>query len=171
MFDDTEGLNKGHRVISLVLASTWARCDAYAATIFEMFRKARACMKFEDFMELLQLWIFTPTHFNQYVDDLKQGQQDAANYEFLQPQHGFEGQCDACINHDTTQQLDRITHPTLITIGTADIFTPYAFSQFLHEKIAGSEMLEFSGWGHTHHWEDLEKFNSKTTEFLLKHSG
>ncbi|RMG25173.1 MAG: alpha/beta hydrolase, partial [Bacteroidetes bacterium] len=84
-------------------------------------------------------------------------------------QQGFEGQLDACILHDSVDRLHQISVPTLITIGMMDIFTPPAFSDLLHEKIPGSELVRFPTGGHVHHWEDLERFNRITTEFLLKH--
>jgi 3-oxoadipate enol-lactonase len=49
-----------------------------------------------------------------------------------------------------------------------DIFTPPAFSKVLHEGIEGSEYASFPEGGHVHHWEDLERFNKITTEFLKK---
>ena len=80
---------------------------------------------------------------------------------------GFEGQLDACINHDSVDRLHKIKVPTLITIGETDIFTPPPFSDILHEKIAGSKLVNFPTGGHVHHWEDLPRFNKVTTEFLL----
>jgi pimeloyl-ACP methyl ester carboxylesterase len=38
--------------------------------------------------------------------------------------------------------------PTLIIGGTADIITPISTSQFLHEGIAGSQLVQIDGGGH-----------------------
>ena len=73
----------------------------------------------------------------------------------------------ACMNHDSVSRLHEISVPTLVTIGMMDIFTPPPFSDILHEKIAGSELVKFPTGGHVHHWEDLERFNEVTTQFLL----
>ena len=81
----------------------------------------------------------------------------------------FDGQLDACIHHDAVDRLHQIKVPTLITIGSMDIFTPPPFSDLLHQHIAGSELVTFPTGGHVHHWEDLERFNTVTTNFLLKH--
>jgi pimeloyl-ACP methyl ester carboxylesterase len=59
--------------------------------------------------------------------------------------------------------------PVLLTIGTADIFTPMAYTEYLHKHIAGSEVVTFPGWGHVHHWEDLERFNQVTRDWLEGH--
>src|SRR5262249_7925090 len=45
------------RVRSLVLISSWARCDAYTRAVLEHFRKMRALATPADFVQLLQLWI------------------------------------------------------------------------------------------------------------------
>ncbi len=92
------------KVRSMVLVSSWARCDIYTRTLFESFKKMRALAKPDDFMELLQLWIFTPQHFEKNLEDLVDGQKDALTNELLMKKHAFEAQCDACSTHNT---LDR----------------------------------------------------------------
>ena len=156
------------KVQSMVLVSTWARCDTYAKVVFENFKKMRAVADPGDFMELLQLWIFAADYTEANHADLIQGQQDARDTENPMPQHAFDAQCDACITHDTLDELDKIQVPTLITIGTADIFTPYHFSEAIHNRINGSEMFVLERVGHAHHWEKLGEFNSKSTAFLLE---
>ncbi len=154
------------KVQSQVLTATWSKFDAYTGDVYTMLKKTRRDLSFPDFMELLQLRIFTSTFYNQNRKDLQAGQKQGAEYQFLQTQHGFEGQADACISHDTTAILSHISTPTLITAGTKDIFVPIELSLYLHENIKNSEFLSFEGWGHTHHWEDLEKYNSETITFF-----
>ncbi len=162
-------LNYPDKVRSLVLISTWPRFNNYAKTVYENLKKLRLTSKPEDFMELLQLWIFAPPYYETGLKELKEGQQSAKNNPHPQSPAGFEGQLDACIHHDTVDRLSKIDVPTLITVGDMDIFTPPAFSKILHEGIKGSTYVSFPEGGHVHHWEDLERFNKVTTEFLLKH--
>lgn len=160
-------LNYPERVEKLVLISTWPRFNNYAKTVYQNLIKLRRTSKPDDFMELLQLWIYAPPFYEHGLKELKQGQAGAAANENPQSQDGFEGQLHACMNHDTVERLHQIAVPTLITIGDMDIFTPPPFSQILHEKIEGSKYISFPKGGHVHHWEDLERFNRVTTEFLL----
>lgn len=162
-------INYPDKVRSLVLVSTWAKCNEYATIVFDHFAKMRRVAPPNEFMELLQLWIFAPPFYEANLDALRQGQQDAVENPNPMPQHAFEAQCAACTGHDTTGRLDRIQAPTLITIADQDIFTPPAFSDYLHEHIAGSEILRLEGAGHAHHWEDLARFNGETTAFMKKH--
>jgi pimeloyl-ACP methyl ester carboxylesterase len=118
-------------------------------------------------MELLQLWIFAPPYYEHQLNELKNGQSAALTNTHPQSADGFEEQLDACIHHDTVELLHEIKVPTLVTIGMMDIFTPPAFSELLHNKIPNAEIVRFPTGGHVHHWEDLERFNKVTLDFLL----
>ena len=136
-------LNYADRVKSLALISTWPVFNNYTKTVYENLKKLRVTSKPDDFMELLQLWIFAPPYYKDGIADLKEGQQGARDNSNPQTQNGFEGQLDACIYHDTVSRLSEIKVPTLITIGAMDIFTPPAFSKMLHSGIQGSELFHF----------------------------
>ena len=155
------------KVRSMVLVSSWSRCDRYTDALVEHFARMRALAKPADFMQLLQLWIFAPGHYNAHLADMLTGQRDAKkNYMSLR---AFKGQCDACRTHNSFRRLGRIKAPSLLTVGDADIFTPLWMSTEMHEKMPRSKLAVFPGHGHCHHWEDLDRFNAETTRFLLKH--
>ena len=158
-------LNYPGKVRSMVLVSSWAQCDLYTKALLEHFAKMRAIAEPADFVQLLQLWIFTAGHYEANCEDLRQGQLDAA--DGYMPLHAFQAQCEACSTHDTLDRLGRIKAPALLTVGDADIFTPLRFSEAMHERMPNSELFVLPGLGHGHHWEDLERFNSKATDFLL----
>lgn len=155
------------KVQSMVLISTWGRFDRYATTVYENLKKIRRVADPGDFMELLQLWIFAADYVEANADGLTEGQKAARKNPDPQPQQGFDGQLDACINHDCIEELHTVTQPTLIVVGIKDIFTPLAFSELLHEKIAGSNIWRIADTGHACHWEALVEFNRRTTDFLL----
>jgi len=154
------------KVRSLVLVSSWSRSDRYTQTVFEHFKKMRELASPADFTQLLQLWIASAPYYEENFDELVQDQSKAQ--EDYMPVDAFQAQSDACIMHDTFDRLDLITAPTLLTVGDADIFTPLRLTVEMHERMSGSEMVVFKGLGHIHHWEDLERFNDLTTQFLLE---
>ena len=162
-------LNHPERVRCMALISTWPKFNNYAKTVYENLKKIRVTSKPDEFMELLQLWIFAPPFYESGMNELKDGQLSAANNPNPQSTNGFDGQLDACIHHDTVVRLHEINVPTLITVGDMDIFTPPAFSKALHDGISDSSYINFPEGGHVHHWEDLERFNKITTDFLLNH--
>jgi pimeloyl-ACP methyl ester carboxylesterase len=152
------------KVRSLVLVSSWSRSDRYTQTVFEHFKKMRELASPADFTQLLQLWIASPPYYEEHFDQMVVDQTKAQ--EDYMPVDAFQAQSDACSMHNAFDRLDMITAPTLLTVGDADIFTPLRLTIEMHERMPGSEMVIFKGLGHIHHWEDLERFNDVTTQFL-----
>jgi len=161
-------INYPERVQKLLLVSTWAKFNEYAKSVYENLKHIRAEVSPSYFMELLQLWIFAPPYYEKFSAELKRAAEASGSGPNRQSTNGFNGQLDACINHDAVARLKQINCPTLITIGLMDIFTPPAFSELLHREISHSGYLEFPEGGHVHHWEDLERFNRESLNFLLK---
>ncbi len=155
------------KVRSMVLVSSWARCDIYVKELFEHFRTLRYSLSPGAFARMLQLWIFAPAHFNSHFADLEQAK--AAAGEKPMPVHAFDAQCQACIGHDSLERLGSISQPCLLTVGEADIFTPPRLSQEMLERLPDARLELFPSAGHCHHWEDLERFNRASSKFLLEH--
>jgi pimeloyl-ACP methyl ester carboxylesterase len=156
---------------SVLLISSWARLNSYAIRVFEHMKAARAGMQPDEFMDLIQLWIFTAPHYERHAAELAQGRADAAANPAPQPQQGFAGQADACITHDCLDRLGSITTPTLVVAGVDDIFTPLAFAEELANGLPNAELVTWPGAGHAVHWEVLEEFNTRSRDFLLAHEA
>ena len=153
-------------VRDLVLISSWSRCGRYTQTVFEHFKKMRALASPADFTQLLQLWIASAPYYQKHFDEMVRDQ-TAAQADYM-PVKAFQALSDACAMHNTFDQLDKITAPTLLTVGDADIFTPMRLTVEMHERMPSSQMVIFKGLGHIHHWEDLERFKDVTMQFLLE---
>ncbi|HUF63243.1 MAG TPA: alpha/beta hydrolase [Verrucomicrobiales bacterium] len=164
-------LRHPEKVRSAVMMCTWARCDRYARSIFEHMKDCKARLRPEEFMKWVQLLIFTKTFWDNEDgwSGILQGQSEASLNPDPQPLHALEAQAAACVDHQTLDQLGSIRCPVLLTQGREDIFTPYWMAEELHHGIRGSELFVIEKAGHAHHWEDLEAFNGKTTEWLLAH--
>lgn len=54
----------------------------------------------------------------------------------------------ACNAFDRREDVERIATPTAIICGAADFMTPLKSSQYLHERIAGSQLTVIPGAGH-----------------------
>ena len=154
------------KVRSLILVSSWSRSDRYTQTVFEHFKKMRELASPADFTQLLQLWIASAPYYEEHFDEMVRDQ-TTVQEDYMQVD-AFQAQSDACSMHNTFDRLDMITAPTLLTVGDADIFTPLRLTVEMHERLPSSEMVVFNGLGHIHHWEDLERFNDVTTQFLLE---
>jgi pimeloyl-ACP methyl ester carboxylesterase len=157
-------LSYPEKVRSLVLISSWSRCDRYTQTVFEHFKKMREIASPADFIQLLQLWISSAAYYEEHFEQMLRDQRNAQ--EGYMPLHAFRAQSDACSMHNTFDRLEKITTPTLLTVGDGDIFTPLRLTVEMHERLPDSKMILFEGLGHIHHWEDLERFNQVTMQFL-----
>ena len=79
---------------------------------------------------------------------------------------GGKTQTAACIEHNTLDQLENITVPTLLIGGEDDIFTPRWMAEELHTGITNSELHLYPESGHAFHWENLEDFNQRVITFI-----
>jgi pimeloyl-ACP methyl ester carboxylesterase len=149
-------------VAKLVIVSSWARSNAYTAEVFSNLRIARVALGHEDFVRMLQLLIWTPDWFDSMADELLTSRTGVPTVS----QTAFVAQLDACTEHDTVEQLAGISVPTLITVGSRDIFTPVELSIQLANLIPGSDLRIFDGAGHAHHWERLDEFNGEVLGWL-----
>jgi pimeloyl-ACP methyl ester carboxylesterase len=150
-------------VSKLVLVATWARLTPYPREVFAHLARIRASVPPDVFTRTLQLWIWSPAWFDAHLDELV-AEQEAA--DGAMPQPAFDAQAAACITHDTSARLAQIRVPTLVTAGDRDVFVPPALSNELADGIPRAELEVFSGWAHTHHWEDLDRFNALVREWL-----
>ncbi|MCU1596993.1 MAG: hydrolase [Glaciihabitans sp.] len=149
-------------VSKIVIVSSWGRVDDYARAVFEQLRVARGTLAPADFARMLQLLIWAPKSYDEKADELVASR----SAEPTVAARGFVAQADACIGHDVIDALGSISVPTLVTVGSRDVFTPVELSQQLADLIPGSELKTYDGLGHAHHWEQLERFNSDVLEWL-----
>ena len=80
----------------------------------------------------------------------------------------MRGQLDANMSHDISDQLHRITAPTLVTVGENDMCLPPSYSHELVDGIKGSELVIFPGGSHLFGIQDPETFNKVTLKWLAQ---
>ena len=159
------------RVRSLVLMCPWARCDRYAASIFRHMMTIKARLRPEEFMEYIQLLIFSKGTWDDIEGyaELINGRTFASVGEEPQPLHGLEGQGYACIEHNVLEALPQIAAPTLVIGGEQDIFVPPWMVEEVAAGIPNAELHMYPGAGHAFHWERIEDFNPRVADWLLAH--
>lgn len=62
-------------------------------------------------------------------------------------------------------ELNKVTCPTLVVVGTQDIATTPAKAEFLHSKIPQSKLVYIEGAGHTSCVEEPEQYNTALEQF------
>ena len=77
-------------------------------------------------------------------------------------QQAFKGLIDA----DNTNQLKRISQPTLIFWGEKDAFFFREGQETLLKNIRGSKRIVYTDTGHALHWEHPERFAKDLVDFI-----
>ena len=159
------------KVQSTVLMCSWVKVDRYATAIFNHMITCKSRLRPEQFMEWVQTLIFTKPFWDN--DDCHQGLldglNDAATNPSPQPVHGLEGQVAACINHDTSDRLSKISCPTLVIGGINDMFTPKWMGEEVAAAIPNCDQHLYENAGHAFHWECMDDFNPRVREWLAAH--
>jgi pimeloyl-ACP methyl ester carboxylesterase len=164
-------LRHPQKVRSAVLMCPWARCDRYAKSIFQHMIDCKARLTPSEFMEWIQLLIFTKPFWDNddAYQSLLDGRAGADTDSNPQPLHGLKGQAAACVNHDTLGQLGQLSAPCLVIGGKDDIFTPRWMAEEVAGALPNSELHLYDHAGHAFHWEVMADFNPRVREWLLAH--
>jgi 3-oxoadipate enol-lactonase len=89
--------------------------------------------------------------------------------EIPTPAHGFMQQLQACLAHDTYEQLDKIKIPALIIHGDADRLIPVENGKMLENRIKDSELYIVQGAGHLYMTEAQKAVDDIVIDFIKKH--
>ena len=74
----------------------------------------------------------------------------------------------SCDRLDITEDIKKITVPTLLICGEDDKMTPPALSRYMVEQIPGAELAVIEGAGHFVMQENAEAFNNVLREFIKR---
>ena len=161
------------KVESAVLMCPWARCDEYAKSTFKHMEDCKAALSPADFMEWIQLLIFTKPFWDNAdaYQSLLDGRKDAAETpaENLQPLEALKSQSAACKNHDVLSELGNIKQSCLVIGGKDDVFTPLWMGEEVAAAIPNCDKHHYDNAGHAFHWEAMDDFNPRVLEWLQAH--
>lgn len=111
------------RVRSLILTSTFAKMDVTFRRAIELLRDACGQVDGVTLGRLCQWIIYAHSFMNeneQYILDMET--YDAEHDDSPMPVYAYKAQCNACLGHDTLDELHKISCPTLIASGDNDYF-------------------------------------------------
>ncbi|MCP9770637.1 alpha/beta hydrolase [Lacihabitans sp. LS3-19] len=157
------------KVVSLVLMCPWARCDNTAQGIFQHLMACKAHLNPKEFTRYIQLLIYSKASWDddKVAAELAEGRENAHLDPNPQPFHGLVGQAHACINHNALEDLHKIKQKTLVIGGKEDIFTPVWMADEVSTAIPNAELYLYEKAGHIFHFENLEDFNKRVSNWLL----
>jgi len=159
-------------VKTLSLHSAWDKTDPFLRVIVQGWRIMAEALDSVTEMVIAGILPFclTPELYAarpEYVDALA----EFVRGRPMPPVDAFMRQSGAVLAHDATTVIGSIQAPTLITYGRHDIVTSTRFAGPLTEAIANTELIVFEDCAHTAIYENVERFNTQTLDFLQRHSG
>ena len=160
------------KVKSLSVHSSWTKSDPFLQTVVENWRLAAKALGNVAEAVILSIfpWCFTPELYASKPEYIK-ALSDFVRSRPAQPVDAFMRQSDAVLTHDCEAQLGKIKAPTLITFGEYDMVCSTRFADRMTKNIKNTELLIFKNCAHAALYENVEEFNKKTMDFLLRHSG
>jgi 3-oxoadipate enol-lactonase len=171
-------LRHPERVRGLVLACTYPEPDAdveshlhfsmrkfggHVTTDGEMEIDVEAINPME-FLQHMLPTVFNPEFIQRELPKLIQVFSGALQYGFSM--EAVLGQVAAVMGHRATDRLHRITAPTLVMTGDADLLIPPGNSDILARHIPGAKLVKVPGGSHGFNFETPEVFNRAVLEFL-----
>jgi len=154
------------RLARLVLVGTFARPDAKRRMLLEKWRAmAQAGTTQDIFVRERLLWTLQDETLEQtdLIDAM------SASFPAEGPPVGPEllaRQCDACLGHDTFDELREIQAPTLVACGRHDQLTPPKLHRELADELPHAQLVTFSYGAHLVMAESAERLNATVLQFL-----
>ena len=158
------------RLLSLSLHSTWegGPCPSMRRWI-EVRRRIVTANDPVVNMGTRIVSFFSPEFANAHEDRVEEFVRRSSTNPYPISPEGVAGHAEACLKHDVRGRIDRITVPTLITVGSMDRSTLPSQARYLHEGIKDSELVIIDGCGHFTPFQSPGEFVSISLGFLIKH--
>ena len=166
-----------HKVDKLILgAGAVGRCDRMGILQFRVWQSlARAYgVASRELAEQLLTHAFSRS----YLDGPAGGDQALAEMQDVTARNVgtdvFVDACQAMIDTDVTSQMDQVTAPTLVMVGSEDVLTPLdagpggAGARYVAENLPNARLVVFEGSGHGHYIEQQEESLTAIVDFLAE---
>ncbi len=131
-------------VSSLVLMSTFLKCDDYLSKLFSQF-KEELNKSFEDFFDFMIEKVLCPEVIEKNREELEILKQISSQNTNLE---AYEKAVDACINFNAEKSISNINVPTLILAGKYDEIIPLDKQKLIHKSISSSDLIVFDDVRH-----------------------
>ena len=154
------------RVDKLILAATSANITSYATFILTFWKDLiEKNFPFEVQLQASLPFLFSP-HFFENSRQACDLVHLSLKYNSPPSLFGFKRQLEAILQHDTNEQLKKITSETLILAGENDLITPPQEAQLVSEQIPKSTINILHPAGHAFYIESSDMFNAAVLSFL-----
>ena len=166
------GIHNSPRLLSLSLHSTWEASEArpHMQRWIELRRRIIASGDEVANVNSRIASFFSPQFINSHPERIERWIEFQRNNPNPTTAKGADGHAYAIQRHDAREGLERVTAPTLLTVGTQDRTTLPESSHYICERIGSAEMILLNGAAHNSIYESKEEFATIALGFLLKHA-
>jgi 3-oxoadipate enol-lactonase len=157
------------RVATLTLVGTWARTDAFLATILGGWRLMVERLAPEEFLAALSPWVFTYRFLEAPSPEVVAFQAAARERGLLKSVAAYQRQVEACRTHDALALLSLLRTPSLVLVGEDDILTPPRYARGLAAALPRGEVALLPASGHACFLETPKPLAERILRFLARH--
>jgi 3-oxoadipate enol-lactonase len=151
---------------SLVLVSTFSHIDEQAQRAFTRLRQSLKAGGYPAFLDEVVKLAFTPQFIAANPGPIAELKEKRVR---TNSPVAIGRATDACMAFDLKNEIAKISLPTLVVSGRADVFTPLHLAEQIHRSIRGSEWKVLDGVGHNLYVEKASRLAEITLEFLKRH--
>lgn len=163
-------LRHPEKVQSAVLMCPWAKVDRYAASVFDHMAVCKAHLDNEQFMEWIQLLIFTKPFWDndEAYEGLVSGRKD---FDTNPVNHcmAFEGRLLLASITMSLRISGRSPRRVLSWVEKTTFLLPPGWGSKSLPAVPNCDSHFYDGAGHAFHWEVLADFNPRVFEWLKSH--
>lgn len=154
------------RVHRIVLISTYIAMGPRDRAIAEARKLFRARLSLAEYYSATFPWVYSDADYA-VPGQVEAIRQQAAANPNPQPYDAFCRQCDAVLSHNSSDRIGRITAPTLVLTGDADLLTTLEQSERLRDAIPNARLQVIPGGGHGILWtQHAAQVNEALVAFL-----
>jgi aminoacrylate hydrolase len=152
------------RLHSLTLSSSWTRVDAFMRRSMETRKTLLESAGVDAYIKATPLFLYPDWWINGFPERL--AALDAATRASFPPIEIAAKRCQAVIDFDRVEELNRITAPTHVICAKDDFLTPFYFSEELARRIPGARLTALGRGGHVASQIEQEAFDRAVLDFL-----
>lgn len=160
----TLAIEQPERLTSLVLYATWTRADAFFRRVMEARKMLVEQAGPEAYVRATPVFLYPDWWLNANPGAL--AALDRRTLESFPPPAIVASRCQAVIDFDRVEQLDRIRTPTLVLCARDDFLTPPYFSEELARRIPDARLEILPRGGHACSQVDTAAFDTAVLRFL-----
>jgi len=157
------GIHYPERVIRLILANSESFISPRLRRIIKNWIFLAENLGYRSYLENTIPWVYTESFFNSHEGEIDARIEELASRSVS----AFIQASKAVLEHNVTEDLSRISAPTLIISGEFDSIVTNEYSELLHQEINDSQLETISRTGHMAIIEKPDTFCEIVLDFLV----